>query len=352
MLSEASNQGWPLGWWYFSPVVDAHLRLAAPFFGLFNPQITLGEFFYLLVCGLWELAVWAFFGGAITPAGGRGAGPRGIAVVGLSGRAMRRASGLRISRPRCFRCSAWPWPLSRWRCSACLLRSDIGLVIAGALWFLVLLAGLFMAVLLVGLFFGFPLMWATISAEGTDAFDALSRSYAYTYQRPLLYVLYSFAAGALGMLGWIVVGIFTSTVFDLGAWGVSWCSGDRISPELLGGASWGAALLGDGTGSAPLDGVVTSSTGKLGLGLISFWMDLVVTLAMAFVFSYFWTATTAIYFLLRRNVDATEMDEVYILEEDDHGLPTLDHDAAGVAGAADAAPQHGSGEAGPNSHSD
>ena len=69
-------------------------------------------------------------------------------------------------------------------------------MIAGALWFLPLLAGLFMAVLLVGLFFGFPLMWATISAEGTDAFDALSRSYAYTYQRPLLYALYSIAAGA------------------------------------------------------------------------------------------------------------------------------------------------------------
>ena len=53
---------------------------------------------------------------------------------------------------------------------------------------------------------------------------------------------------------------------------------------------------------------------------------------MAFVFSYFWTATTAIYFLLRRHVDATEMDEVYIPEEGEHGLPPLDHDAAGVAG--------------------
>ena len=54
---------------------------------------------------------------------------------------------------------------------------------------------------------------------------------------------------------------------------------------------------------------------ELGLRLIRFWIDLAVTVAMAFMFSYFWTATTAIYFLLRRHVDATEMDEVYIPEE-------------------------------------
>ena len=128
-----------------------------------------------------------------------------------------------------------------------LLRTDIGLVIAGAFWFLPLLGGLFMAVLLVGLFFGFPLMWATISVEGTDAFDALSRSYAYTYQRPLLYALYSLVAGALGMLGWIVVAIFASAIVELGTWGVSWCSGDRIAPETLTGSPWGGLLV-DGVG--------------------------------------------------------------------------------------------------------
>ena len=45
--------------------------------------------------------------------------------------------------------------------------------------------------LAVGLAAGWPLMWPTISSEGTDAFDALSRSYAYVYQRPLAYLLYA-----------------------------------------------------------------------------------------------------------------------------------------------------------------
>ena len=68
---------------------------------------------------------------------------------------------------------------------------------------------------------------------------------------------------------------------------------------------------------------------------------------MAFVFSYFWTATTAIYFLLRRHVDATEMDEVYVPKGKDHGLPPLDHNAAGVAGLADIAGRQGAAEAEP-----
>ncbi|HEX4143952.1 MAG TPA: hypothetical protein VHY91_10490 [Pirellulales bacterium] len=334
-----------LGFWSATPVVEAHLQLAAPFFRMFNPAVTLAEFSFLFICGLWALAVWSFFGGAITR----------LAAVALA-----REESLSWGYLAQYAQAKWPsyfaaplFPLVGVAGAAIplavlglLLRSDVGLVIAGALWFLVLLAGLFMAVLLVGLFFGFPLMWATISAEGTDAFDALSRAYAYTYQRPLLYALYSIAAGALGMLGWMVVVIFTSAIFDLGAWGVSWSSGERIVPETLGTVSWGAALLGDGLGTVPLEADVSSAAGMLGLRLMSFWIDLAVSVAMAFMFSYFWTANTAIYFLLRRHVDATEMDEVFIPDQEDRGLPPLDHDAAGVPGVADAPLSHGA-EVGP-----
>ena len=192
---DASGGGGLLWWWAESPIVQGHLQLAAPFFGMFNPQIAVGEFFFLLVCGLWELAIWAFFGGAITR----------LAAVALAREESLSwgylTSYARDKWPSYFGAPLFPFcgvalaavPLALF---GLLLRTDVGLVIAGALWFLPLLGGLFMAVLLVGLFFGFPLMWATISAEGTDAFDALSRSYAYTYQRPLLYTLYALAAGA------------------------------------------------------------------------------------------------------------------------------------------------------------
>src|SRR6185369_4907674 len=110
-----------------------------------------------------------------------------------------------------------------------LLKLDLGVLFVGIIWPVVLLCGLFIAILLVGLLFGWPLMWPTVSAEGTDSFDALSRSYSYTYQRPVHYLFYASVAGILGMLAWIVVVIFANGVITYSFWAASWGSGsDRM----------------------------------------------------------------------------------------------------------------------------
>ena len=60
-----------------------------------------------------------------------------------------------------------------------------------------------------------------------------------------------------------------------------------------------------------------------------FFHRLIPLVAVAFLSSYFWTVSTAIYFLLRRDVDATEMDEVYLPDDEhDYALPPLSGDAA------------------------
>ena len=67
--------------------------------------------------------------------------------------------------------------------------------------------------------------------------------------------------------------------------------------------------------------------------LIHFWAGCVKLLAVGYLFSYFWTAAAAIYFLLRRDVDATEMDEVYLdadAERADLRLPEVTTDEAGA----------------------
>ena len=46
--------------------------------------------------------------------------------------------------------------------------------------------------------------------------------------------------------------------------------------------------------------------------MIHFWAGCVKLLAVGYLFSYFWTASTAIYFQLRRDVDHTELDEVFL----------------------------------------
>ena len=87
-------------------------------------------------------------------------------------------------------------------------------------WPLVLLAGLIMAIILVGLV-GWPMMYATISAEGSDSFDALSRSYSYVLSNPWQYIWYSLVALAYGAVVVFFVGFMGSLMVYLGKWGVS-----------------------------------------------------------------------------------------------------------------------------------
>ncbi len=174
------------------------------------------------------------------------------------------------------------------------MRSNPGLVLGGILWPLVLVAGFLMAVLLLGLLFGWPLMWAAISAEGTDSFDALSRTYAYVFQRPLRYLFYVIVAGVIGWLGWIVVREFAAGIVWLGYWAAGWGCGQATIASILN------------------PGDELSGVGQFGAGLIRFWAGCVKMLAVGYCFSYFWTASAAVYFLLRHDVDATEMDEVFL----------------------------------------
>ncbi|HEV3023421.1 MAG TPA: hypothetical protein VGX76_13190, partial [Pirellulales bacterium] len=67
-----------------------------------------------------------------------------------------------------------------------------------------------------------------------------------------------------------------------------------------------------------------------GAGAIGFWSGCVRWIALGFVYSYFWTASTAIYLLLRRDEDGTEFDDVHLDAQAAHDLPALEKDSAGV----------------------
>lgn len=76
-----------------------------------------------------------------------------------------------------------------------------------------------------------------------------------------------------------------------------------------------------------------SSLAHAAAALIVFWNGWVKLLAIGYAFSYFAVASTAIYYLLRRDVDARETDEVFLDadgSEQKFGLPRLQKDAAGT----------------------
>jgi len=261
--------------------------------GLSRTGLSLRALACLILCGLWGAAVWAFFGAAICrTAAVRLAADEQIGV----GAALRYASR---KWPAYFAAPLLPVGGVLLATIAVLVLGWImqfnpGLVLAGALWWLVLVAGFLMAVLQLGLLSGWPLMWAAISTEGTDSFDALSRSYAYVFQRPLRYLFYIVVAAVIGWLGWLLVKNFAAGVIWLGYWAAGWgCGQDTIASILHPGDE-------------------LSDVGRIGAGMIRFWTGCVKLLAVGYLFSYFWSASASVYFLLRRDVDATEMDEVFL----------------------------------------
>ena len=71
--------------------------------------------------------------------------------------------------------------------------------------------------------------------------------------------------------------------------------------------------------------------GQWGVTVLTCWIRLVRFVVLGFAFSFFWTSTSAVYLLLRHDVDATELDEIYLEEEDDTtALPPLKKDDAGA----------------------
>jgi hypothetical protein len=183
-----------------------------------------------------------------------------------------------------------------------LLRLEVGIYLAAVLWVFVLLGGLISAVLLLGLVFGWPLMWGTISAEEMgDVFEASQRCYSYTFGRPLRYLFYILVALLIGSAGWVLVYYFAEAVLHLSGWAVSWGSGS----ERL----------------ARLDG---SSGAHLAASVIQALNGLVRSVASAYRYSFLWCAAASIYLLLRRDVDHTEMDDIYVEDEQKrYGLPPL-----------------------------
>ncbi|HLA85139.1 MAG TPA: hypothetical protein VJL29_10120 [Thermoguttaceae bacterium] len=278
-----------------------------------SPRAGFGDVLLAVLSGVWAVFVWAWFGGAIT---------RGAAMELAADERIGNAELLDFVKRHWRAYFAAPlFPLLGVLLATVgifvvglLLNTGLTAWIAAILWPLLLVGGLMMAVLLLGLGFGWPLMWPTISTEGTDSFDALSRTYAYVFQKPLQYLFYVVVAGLFGVLGWLLVSNFAAAVITLTDWAASWACGSERLGKILGRDS----SLGLGSGAA---------------ALIYIWRDCVKLIAVGFLYSYFWTAASAIYLLLRRGVDATEMDEIYVEDEragEVYGLPKIETDEQGA----------------------
>jgi hypothetical protein len=288
-----------------TPLVEAYAALAEPLARFFQLKLTLREAAFYLFGFLWTLAVWSLPGGMITRR----------AVVQL---ATDAAPGAMPTAT--FAAARFHWyflaPLGPLlvivllaapiAAVGLLFRASPGLgaALAGLVWVLVAIAGVGAMWIFGGLLFGWPLMWPAISAERDgDAFEAFSRSYSYVYGKPLHYFFYVVVAAAFGALCWAVVWTAAAIVREFGFWALSWGCGGEVADQLR----LHALDIANGE-------FIWRDNARLwnfGVVLIGAVIALLHAAVAAFRFTFFFTAASAIYLLLRFDVDEKELDEVY-----------------------------------------
>jgi hypothetical protein len=216
----------------------------------------------------------------------------------------------------------------------------VGPPVMGAVFFLALLAGFIMTLVALGTIGGFNLMFPTVAVEGSDSFDAISRSFSYVFARPWRMLFYTVVAIAYGALTYLFVRLFIFVMLMLTHYFVGWFLPTNGQPDRYWNGTgnppaviWPAPSWDDLTYNINYAGLKTSE--DIAAGEISFWVYMTIGLLGAFAISFYFSANTIIYYLMRREVDATELDDVYVEEtEDEFGEPVATASAAAPVPAA------------------
>ena len=219
----------------------------------------------------------------------------------------------------------------------------VGPVVAGIFFCLALLGGFVITLVILGTIGGFNLMYPTVAVEGSDSFDAISRSFSYVFARPWRMLWYTLVAVVYGAICYLFVRFFIWMVLAVTWFFMSWFLGHRsmdvnavlhpYHPADVWPLLWERPGAGD-----PRNPLAYSphfehlkSTEAISAGLMVWWNYLVIGLIGAFAISFYFSANTIIYYLMRREVDATELDDVYVEETDDDVEEPAASAAAGAA---------------------
>lgn len=180
----------------------------------------------------------------------------------------------------------------------------------------VLVAGLLMTFAIIGLGAGINLMFGAIAYENSDAFDAVSRSFSYVYAKPWRLAFYTLLAAVYGSISYLFVRFFAFVLLGISRWFMSlgiWTSGNKAQQLNKLVAIWPKPeffnLLGSGLE------VSKNATESIAAFVVHLAVLVVAGLVIAFAVSFYFSASTIIYCLLRNKVDNTALDNVFIEAE-------------------------------------
>ena len=178
---------------------------------------------------------------------------------------------------------------------------------------LALIAGGLIAVVLIGTIAGFNLMFPAVAYDDADCFDAISRSFSYVFAKPWRMGFYTVTAMVYGAICYIFVRLFTLLLL--------WATYCSLQLGILGNNSKLTEIWQENPTFTHL--IVQPNWSALS-GLQSFAALLVyllllavVLLIVAFVVSFYFSANTIIYSLMRKAVDNTALEDVYAASEQD-----------------------------------
>jgi len=171
---------------------------------------------------------------------------------------------------------------------------------------LALLLGALIAIIAIGALGGFNLMFPTIAYEDSDCFDAISRSFSYVYNKPWHMGYYTVVASLYGALCYGFVRVFSFLLLRINYLFLQ--LGFLKDDEKL-AALWPKPDFTDFLGvTEATPGNWSTSVGSF---LIYLWVLVVVGLMISFVISFYFSANTIIYALMRKRVDGTVLEEIY-----------------------------------------
>lgn len=197
----------------------------------------------------------------------------------------------------------------------------VGGLFVGLLFPLVILGGAVMAMALVLGTAAIPMTSCGIAASGEDAMDSLGKAVSFVFSRPvktLLYYLVAFVIGVItfAAIKWLISlslwcgGNVIGMTMDVGPASVTTMPANSVDPGRL-EAMWTPPSPAGGTpfyGTFP--GFDVAGASEAARGLIWFWLVLTWSTLAAFAVSYFFTSAGIAWFLLRRQVDHTDITEV------------------------------------------
>ncbi len=166
---------------------------------------------------------------------------------------------------------------------------------------------------------GLCFMFPTISAEGSDAFDAMSRAYSYVLSRPRQFLVYCVINVLYGLACFFVIAFVAWFMIRLSFFTVGAGMGEKFSLiQSLILQKCNIACLGFCSATSPEVKTAAVSLDRWSLKFLAcmlvVYIFLIKMAVWSFLTTYMFSAKTIVYFLLRKEIDSTDVSDVYLEE--------------------------------------